>query len=331
MARHPQFIEAPDDLATAFFSARGRRAEKVLVDIETVLSPREVEDFVSRVENSDHPMRDTVLRRPSVVDLRKQRKVQAFKRLSISEEVMFFSDGTAPADKELLICFGGLGGRLGIATCNFLQLIDAQRFDVIVLRDPGRSRFRAGAGGFAPDFLSLVRAIDQRFLPSRYKRVVTWGNSMGSAAAAQYAVLAGAERAISVGPRPLADALNLIQREPVPGAFDPLCDCMKHKPLRALWVYGEHEAEDRLGAEVLSTCGGGRRLVIPYIKAHNIVGSYWQSGDLGWLFKALLDAPLPQSRENRPPPMVLRRPLRLRVMRLMRKWLGRVTSRIQRH
>lgn len=327
MGRRPQFIDTPDDLPKAFFSARGRRAEKALVDMETVFSPLEMLDFAEKVRASDHPMRALVLDRPSIADLGKQREIPRFKRQSISEEVMFFSDGGKPVGKALLVCFGGLGGRLGIATCNFLQLIDAKRFDVLILRDPDRARFRYGVGDFATDFLSLVRAIDARFQPGRYRRVVSWGNSMGSAAAAQYAVLAGAERAIAIGTRPQTDGISLILREDVPGAFDPICDCLKHRPLQALWVYAQHDAEDRLGAEQLYACGGGRRLVIPYTVAHNIVGAYWQSGDLGWLFKALLDGPLPRPRDGQHPVMVLRRPLPRRIWRLLRKWRLRLTSR----
>ncbi|QLQ19625.1 MAG: hypothetical protein HZT43_14785 [Exiguobacterium profundum] len=131
------------------------------------------------------------------------------------------------------MCFGGLGGRFGLPRAALLQQIDARRFDVVMLRDPKQARFAEGAGAFAATFVDLVHAIDSTFAPKRYRRVVAMGNSMGAPAAVHYAVLAGVERAVAIGAQPPGDARQLIQGRPAPPAFDPLCDCLGHRPCAA--------------------------------------------------------------------------------------------------
>lgn len=316
-----------EDLPAQFLAARGRAAEKALMDMETVFAPQEFAAFLKRLGKSDHPMRKAVLKRRSVADILGQRVLQGFRRRIIAPDVTFYSDGAAPEGKALVICFAGLKARLGLPMPVVLQRIAASRFDVLVLRDQDRNRFRTGAGAYAADFPGLIQAIARDFHPEAYARVITFGNSMGGNPAAQYAVLAGAERAVAVGARPVDDPLRLILREPVPTAFDPLCDCLSHRPVSGLWIFGGQAPDDRAGAEELFARAGGQRLEVPKFKGHNVLLLFWERGELGRLVTLMLDSHLPCPRDSRPRPKKLRNRLRTRALRFLQRFLRRQAGR----
>lgn len=320
----PNQIDQAEDLIATFFAAKGRYAERAFTLLMDVGSPREVAGFLQRLHDSDHPDREDILDRPIVRDLVGQERLQAFNRVAICDEVMLYTDGSAPGRKALLLCFGGLGGRLGLPLSVLLQWIDARRFDVVTLRDPSQSRFRLGAGSFAPDFVALIRNIHQTFAPDRYARVIALGNSMGGNPAVQYAVLAGAERAISIGAQVSSDPLRLMMRMSVPTAFDPICDCLRHLPLRGIWVYGEAMPQDLQGGEDLFRRAGGQRLVIPEFDEHNALGLFWTNGELDRMLAMLLDSNLPRSRNSHAKAKLLQDPLPKRVKRALGRALERV-------
>lgn len=294
----PYQTDQAADLIAEFFAAKGRHAERAFTLLMDLGSPREVAGFLQRLHDSDHPDREDILDRPIVRDLVGQKPLQGFNRVAICDEVMLYSDDRAPDRKALLLCFGGLGGRLGLPLSVLLQWIDAKRFDVVTFRDPSQSRFRLGAGSFAPDFVALIQNIRKTFAPDRYARVIALGNSMGGNPAAQYAVLAGAERAIAIGAQVSSDPLRLMMRMSVPTAFDPICDCLRHRPLRGIWVYGEAMPQDLEGGEDLFRRAGGQRLVIPEFDEHNALGLVWTNGELDRMLAMLLDSNLPRSRTS---------------------------------
>ena len=286
-----------DDVFAPFFAATGRRAELVLATMTDRFSPVELLQFVHLLQEVDHPMRETILASPVFRYLMSHPGGRAFKRVAKSEDAMFYSDGAAPEGKALLLCFGGLIGRFGVPIAVILQSLDAARFDLALLRDPKRSRFRLGAGDFATCFVDLIHNVDRVFSPWRYQRVISIGNSMGGNPAVQYAQLAGAERAVAVGARVSSDPLRLLHRQPVPCAFDPVCDCMRHRPLRGLWVYAAENAEDAEGAAALFARAGGQRLALTGFAGHNVVARYWEADKVDRLLALLLDSDLPKDRD----------------------------------
>jgi hypothetical protein len=314
-------IDQGEALIAAFFAARGRYAEHAFNLIMDLCCPRELDRFLKRLQSSDHPNREDILSRPILRDLLGQKRLQGFNRFPICRDVMLYSDGSAPQGKALLLCFGGLGGRLGLPLSVLLQWIDAKRFDVVTLRDPSQSRFRLGAGTFAPDFGTLIRNIRDTFAPQRYARVIALGNSMGGNPAVHYAVLAGAERAISIGAQLSSDPLRLILGIAVPTAFDPLCDCLQHRPLRGIWLYGEAMQQDLQGGEDLFRRAGGQRLVIPGFDDHNALGLFWTNGELDRMLALLLDSNLPQPRSSRAKAILLRDPISKRAKRVLERLL----------
>lgn len=314
--------EAPETLIAAFFAARGRRVDVAVNQMQARFAPREMAAFARLLAESNHPRRAEFLDMRFLTDLPGEDALQPFHRQSISENVSFYSDGAAPADKTLLICFAGLGGRLGVPTPNFLQHLDARRFDVLLLRDPQKSRFRFGVDDLAAHFFGLIEVIRERFRPQTYRRVVTYGNSMGGTAALRAGLFLAAERAIAVGARDSNDpVMLLLGRHPGP-AFDPICDCLSERPLAGLIVYPGGCEADADGARKLRARGAGRIVVVPRLELHNVAAHFWNRGELGGYLAHLIDAPLPGPRHDPGPDAILRRrfflPSLKRIMALER-------------
>lgn len=315
----------PDDpLIAAFFAARGRGIERAMLDMRTHFTPREMALFGQRLAESDHPERAARLQQRMVAELVAAGQLQEYRRHPVCPDADFYSDGAPPAGKALLICFGGLNGRLGVPTANFLQAVEARRFDVLYLRDRDKLRFRLGLGEFAPDFMAMVQEIRRRFRPEAYDRVVTYGNSMGGVAALQVGMHLGAERAVAIGARVADDAVRLVLgRWPGP-AFDPICDCLSDRPLAGLLVHAADCLPDARGAADLRARHGGRIVVVKGTGEHNLAGYFWALGELPRFLGFVLDAPLPRDRHAPGAPAVLRKRLWARVGRgLLRLLQGR--------
>lgn len=292
-------------LVERYFASSGRRAEQAFHEMMALFCPQEATDFLRRMTGPDHQDRHGLLHHTAHFGLYPDTVPQPYRRHSHGDDVAFYSDGGNPAHKTLLVCFGGLGGRFGLPRAALLQQIDARRFDVVMLRDPKQARFAEGAGAFAATFVDLIHAIDSTFAPKRYRRVVALGNSMGAPAAVHYAVLAGAERAVAIGAQPPADARQLIQGRPAPPAFDPLCECLGHKPLRGIWLHGRNAIQDRRGAERLYALAGGQRLAVRDFGGHNALNQFWEWGEFQRLLRLLLDSDLPRSRTDRAPEILI--------------------------
>lgn len=305
-------------LVERFLATRGHQAERVYNDIYALFAPQEFVAFLRHVAASDHSDRDATLRRAAQHGFTPRTRPQAYWRHNHGKDVIFYSDGGDPGGKVLLLCFGGLGGRLGLPQSMLLQLLDARRFDVVTLRDPARSRFTQGAGSFASSFVGLIRAIDATFSPHRYRQVIVLGNSMGANPAVNYAVLAGVDRVIAVGAQPLSDPRLLIQGRPVPVAFDPLCNCLRHLPLRGIWLYGSDATQDCMGAERLFHLAGGQRLIVADYSGHNAIGHFWELGEFDRLIRLLIDSDLARPRDSQAPPVTLRPLLKYRLTLALR-------------
>lgn len=294
---HDGSLGAVDDpLISQFRAAQGRRVMKAVIDLEAYFAPLEMVAFAQALAASDHPDRQIILQRSSFVTLLADTVKQPFQRRAISPEISFYSDGGPAAGKVLLICFGGMGGRLGLPIAAFLQALDARRTDVVMLRDPLQRSYRLGAGDYAADFAGLMAALRQQFPADRYARLVTFGNSMGAAPALRAGFLLDAERAIGIGTRLASDALMLILRRQAGVGFDPFCDCLRAQPYRGVLVYSEGCAVDVEAALQMERIGAGRRVVFRRMSEHNLMERFWSIGELRAFMRLLIDGPLPVDR-----------------------------------
>ncbi len=316
-----------DPLITLFHAAQGRRAMKIVADMETHFAPAEMVSFGRALAVSDHPARAVFLQRESFVELLAAKRVQPFQRSAISPDVSFYSDGGPPTNKTLVVGFGGMGGRLGLPIGNILQVMDASRMDMVMLRDPLQRNYAFGAGSFAPDFASLIASLRIRFRPDSYCRLVTIGNSMGGTASLRAGFWLDAERAIGIGARRSNDDLMLVLRRGVGPAFDPFCDCLRDRPHRGLLVYAGACAPDVDAATQMEANGAGRRVIFVGMGEHNLISRFWAMRELGAFLDLLLNGRLVGDRHTPAPPIVIGRTwlprLRAGLKRRIGHWTGR--------
>jgi hypothetical protein len=123
---------------------------------------------------------------------------EAFVRRRVKSNVFSLSNGAPTSQKSLVICFTGVARRLFMPIPVFLQHLSADRFDLLVLRDPSRHGYRNGVAGVADDFEGLVREVGTMFDRDAYRSVVTYGTSGGGLPAIVTALRLGLDKGVSV-------------------------------------------------------------------------------------------------------------------------------------
>jgi hypothetical protein len=81
----------------------------------------------------------------------------------------------------------------------FLQHLPAERYDLLVLKDPGRNCYAKGIPGISGGFLGLTRKLESMIDRSAYRSVVSYGASGGGLAALNLAAKLQLDKGVSVG------------------------------------------------------------------------------------------------------------------------------------
>ena len=101
-------------------------------------------------------------------------------------------------DKGLLVAFTGNARRLMMPIPVFLQFVDAQLWDVLLLKKCARNSYLLGIEGISTDFRGLIDYIETTTSAMQHRSVITLGASGGGFAAIWAAVLMRATRGICV-------------------------------------------------------------------------------------------------------------------------------------
>jgi len=159
----------------------------------------------------------------------------------------------------------------------FLQYVDSNLWDVVVLKKCARNSYLLGVEGIASDFFGLVDYVGATVSAAHYRRVMTFGPSGGGFAAAWAAALMGANRGISVcGGVPNPPPSLASEDERPPRGVD-LC-----------FVFGADNARDHQSALALMGLFGGRLRPIPGIPNHGVLGRLMKRGQLGEFLDEML-------------------------------------------
>lgn len=312
-----------DALAALADRAQGRRAEALLHAAEGFVPPATYDALLHAL-----PEMPLVASRRTAwaAQLAQGTGVaRGFDHHPVSVAAHLYAAATAGPDgaRDLLICLSGLKGRVGQPAPVILQALPPG-VDLLLLSDPAREEYRRGVPGLAGDFAGLVQALRDLADRQGYRRRMVLGNSKGAVPALRLGLLAGFDGAAGLGPRPSNDALRLIAGQPVGTAFDPLCDCLAHRPLRGRAIHSRHHAEDSMTAVRLARHPGISAVAIAGLSGHNPMDALRKSGDLDRFLAELL-ADLGQGRR-----MTGFRPQTLRPQARLRAWLRRARARLQR-
>jgi hypothetical protein len=222
---------------------------------------------------------------------------QGYRAREITAGISAYSSGSGrPRDKALLLAFAG--GDLGLLmpTHWFLQYLDSDRFDVLILQDFTRAQFALGVRPYSTSLSGLLAGLDQDLGYCAYDALFCCGFSMGGPAALRAGALTGARRAVSFGGRMRWNIDRLLTRPAAAmPAFDPLCACMRKTCTDFVCVYCADNTIDRDHAEKVAQIVPARRLAVPDSDSHNSVYELAKAGRLQGFLDAMFDIPGGQS------------------------------------
>lgn len=212
--------------------------------------------------------------------------IQPFMRTSLSANVQFYHAGTGDGTKSLLVGFCGNFQRLMMPLPVFLQHVPADMFDVILLKDPGRSFFLRGVPGYVSSLSELPERLERDLPLARYASVRCIGTSAGGAAALVAGEVFGAERVLSFGGGHPARAVESLEAKGLTGGeLDSVFASAERSCGRKLAFFGEENEVDRETAQSLCRSFQGTRLApVRGVSTHNIFFELFERKELAVFF-----------------------------------------------
>ncbi len=230
-----------------------RTDRKIVIHAETYFAPIEFTDYYNSIKKCRPLLAKKYDDSFTMSDFSNFKVLQNYKRTELAEDVNFYSNGQSHEAKTLLVCFCGVGKRVGITAPSFLQRIDAERFDVVMLSDAACNHFRQGITGFGSSFQEVVENIEKYCFTHEYESVFSLGNSMGALVALRYSQYARCDRSIAIAPRIVDDTYRVFLDKQEVQAFDPLCHCRFDQVQNPVVVYSECNEKDEMYSKQLAS------------------------------------------------------------------------------
>jgi hypothetical protein len=168
------------------------------IELENTASPYEAINFI-RNERIKKSALQPILDKTEKLMLHGFEKIRPFVRHTISDNVFYYNSGNK--DKNLLICFCGKANRLLMPIPVFLQYIDNEIYDVLILMDPSGLCFHSGIPEFGLTLEESIRKLSRLVSSGNHQQVITFGTSGGGCASLYVGIYLNAKKAISVGGR----------------------------------------------------------------------------------------------------------------------------------
>jgi hypothetical protein len=171
---------------------------RIHIELENTASPFEAINYIQNNRIKKSPLLPIIDKTEKLM-LQGSEKIRAFVRHKISENVLYYKSGNK--NKSLLICFCGKGNRLMMPTPVFLQYINNEIYDVLILMDPSGLCFHSGIPEFGFNLEESIRKLSRLASSGNYQQISTFGTSGGGCAALYVGTYLKAKKAISVGGR----------------------------------------------------------------------------------------------------------------------------------
>ncbi len=287
---------------------------KVQIALENLATPLDLRRLVRGLDQVPEPARQW-LRNMSNMMNAAGAPTQGFIRTNLGDHLTLFKSGRRDGErKRLLVSFSGVYPYrpLAIPTPVFLQHVPADRFDVILLRDPKQLFYLKGIPGYADDIAGVAGRLREFAVNGRYRSIRSIGMSAGGFAALVAGTLAGADCAVGFcclhptsgrhRPRVLAAGLDgfeldrALQRAPAGSAP------------KIMLLFGAGNQGDRDGANALGRMFPQAKLVeLAGVSSHHLPYELLKRGLLrrvvdqafldGFDARYLSDDSMPNSRE----------------------------------
>jgi hypothetical protein len=202
---------------------------------------------------------------------------QHYLRYPLSSRLIVYRDPRRESsNKDLLIAFTGVSGRLMMPVCVFLQFIDSNAWDVALLKKPLSGSHFHGVETNVDDFPGVVQFVETALQPRQYKRVMTLGASAGGFPALWAAALLGAVRGISAGGGPPRTVPDLGWTK------------LGRQSVDFRMVYAAELVPDHERALALQNLFGGQLHPVPNVATHGVLGELLKRGLLDEFLNEIL-------------------------------------------
>lgn len=218
---------------------------------------------------------------------------EPYEGLRLAPAVTHFSGPGERANKTLLVCFAGKGGRsMGIGLAPLLQHLDARRYDVLLIADMWATAFRGGVPLLGADVHAVVRWVEKLELLREYAGLRAAGASAGVYPALLTGPRIGAELIVGFNGRfPSERHLGTL----ISMYFHCTRALRRRDRGRVLLVHAANTRRDAAFARRLSRVTGSSRLAVEMSGRelkHNVMPPLLEHGELGWFLARTLLAPL---------------------------------------
>src|SRR5262245_53644377 len=133
-----------------------------------------------------------------------------FERRGLLPGATRYTAGGDTTGKTLIIGFTGHFHRLMLPTPWFLDCLNPDLYDVVVLRDFVREQFALGIPGLGGDFLAVLEGLRQRLDLRAYRNTIALGTSGGGVPALLAAIALRLGKGIAIGPQDFPQFINRI-------------------------------------------------------------------------------------------------------------------------
>ncbi len=226
----------------------------------------------------------------------KTERAEPFVRQRLAHGVQRYSSdpaGAQRAAKTLVIGFTGSSARLMLPLPAFLQHLDADRHDLVLVQYPPGRGFFDGVPGVGRDFAETVSRLEALTRPGEYRRAVAIGTSGGALPALLAATRLGLDIAVGIGSKGPDDprwtpVLGRSAGEALAAEMAAHGECT-----HVFLVVGADHARDKAAAHALARCITARVLEVSdsrELVGHNPFVPLLRRGELQALLATTIDA-----------------------------------------
>jgi hypothetical protein len=230
------------------------RSDKELEKLQkwagSVMAPLDAADLMQRAKRLPPQSRDWIEQIAAFGEFASVAP-QAYRRHELHPNITIYTNESVSRErKNLVIGFSGAAGQLMFPTPAFLQYLDSDRYDVVILRDRLKHAYALGIPPYADRFWPLVEKLADELHATSYRRVYPFGTSIGGLPALRCGLLLKTESAAAAGAQ-FAYYPPHLERDSYVPSFDPLCDCNATTKTTLLCYHSTNYPADEQSADIL--------------------------------------------------------------------------------
>lgn len=252
---------------------------RVLIDIQKHATPSDVASLAASPCGSGEF--DRAIATLSTLMTAANREVRTFELERIGDSVSLYSGKQRP--RALVVAFCDKSDLLFMPLPVVLQYFNPERTALLIVRDPGRSRFSRGIPGHSASFPEMMERLAAEARFSVYHDVRYFGTSHGGIAALAAGATTGSRYAVTFAAY-LPPNLMAADDQGSVAALIPIVRTAP-KGNRYTCIFGAESRLDVKNARILAGLSGARPVAVPGVRDHNILFALHRRGELATLLE----------------------------------------------